>query len=71
MFYHEPEASRVALSILLISVGLKGFHFIDCQQETPHMERLGGRPVPRKEFLKLLKKSGQARTIQGTWAVAE
>ena len=71
MFYYEPEASRVALSALVDFCRFKGLHFIDCQQETPHMERLGGRAVPRKEFLKLLKKSGQARTIQGAWAVVE
>jgi leucyl/phenylalanyl-tRNA--protein transferase len=28
---------------------------IDCQQVTPHLASLGGRPVPRAEFLESLQ----------------
>ena len=67
MFHQEPEASRVALAALVDFAKARGFHFIDCQQETPHMARLGGRPVPRKEFLERLQQSMEVPTQQATW----
>ena len=69
MFHYQPEASRVALAALVEFARERGFHFIDCQQETPHMVRLGGRCVPRQDFLQRLMDSGEEPTLQGRWKV--
>ncbi len=54
MFYDEPNASKAALIGLVTTLGDRGYRFIDCQQETPHLVRFGARPVDRAEFLALL-----------------
>ena len=69
MFHHESEASRVALAAL-VDYSLKHkFDFIDCQQENAHVVRLGGRSIPREDFLgKLTKAVGKPR-LQGKWSM--
>lgn len=54
MFYHVPNASKVALVFLVASLKDAGFRMIDCQQETSHLARFGARLIPRREFLRQL-----------------
>ena len=56
MYYHEPWASKLALLHLLDHFAARGLRWIDIQVMTPHMERLGARNIPRREFLALLPK---------------
>jgi leucyl/phenylalanyl-tRNA---protein transferase len=57
MFYREPNASKLALLFLIEHLKERGATFIDIQQLTPHMERLGAREIPRDEFLARLAAS--------------
>ena len=51
MFFRVPEASKVGFASLMPWLTVRGFQLIDCQQETPHLARFGGRCFPRAEFL--------------------
>ena len=67
MFYHERDASKVALAALADRMLEWDFHLIDAQQQTEHLKSLGARPVPREEFLKKLSVALNFPTIQGKW----
>ena len=69
MFHRESEASRIALAALVDFSLQHEFDFIDCQQETPHVVRLGGRSIPRKDFLEQLEKSVSKPTLRGNWSL--
>lgn len=56
MFHTVTDASKVALWHLVDFLLENGFKLIDAQQDTPHLRSLGARTIPRREFLKLLKK---------------
>ncbi|MCC6648826.1 MAG: leucyl/phenylalanyl-tRNA--protein transferase [Polyangiaceae bacterium] len=51
MFHTETDASKVAFSHLADGLFEAGFHYVDAQLPTPHLETLGVRAVPRDEFL--------------------
>ena len=51
MFYHEPNASKLALLHLIDHLGARGLDWLDIQVLTPHMARLGARAVARDRFL--------------------
>lgn len=57
MFYTQRDASKVALFHLVEIAKKNGLHFIDAQQSTPHLISLGAEEIPRKKYLKLLKKA--------------
>lgn len=57
MFYTRRDASKVALFHLIEIARKNGLHFIDAQQSTPHLISLGAEEIPRKKYLKLLKKA--------------
>ena len=57
MYYPEPWASKLALLHLLDHLAARGLEWIDIQVMTPHMERLGARNIPRREFLALLRRT--------------
>lgn len=54
MFHRRPNASKAALLHLVEHLQSRGLDWLDIQVITPHMARLGARPMPRDEFLKLL-----------------
>jgi leucyl/phenylalanyl-tRNA--protein transferase len=64
MFHIETDASKVAFYYLIQFALKHQFHFIDCQQVTPHMQRMGGKVVARKDFLALLDKSLQKQSLK-------
>ena len=51
MFHARRDASKLALYHLCQQLQAWDFALIDCQQETPHLTRLGARPIPRAAFL--------------------
>lgn len=55
MFCRVAEASRAALAGLVALLRQRGACLLDCQQETPHMLRMGAQLVPREEFLRQLR----------------
>lgn len=55
MFHARSEASRAALAGLVNYLGRNGCKFIDCQQDTPHMLKMGAEAIPRDAFLEMLR----------------
>ena len=54
MFSLVPSASKLAL-IFLAKIALeKGWAFIDCQFETPHLKSMGGRHIPYSRYMSIL-----------------
>ncbi len=51
MFSHESNASKYAFISLVEQLKSEGIEMIDCQVYTAHLESLGARMIPRKEFL--------------------
>jgi leucyl/phenylalanyl-tRNA--protein transferase len=51
MFSHRTDASKLALCALVAQCRARGIALVDCQQNTGHLARLGGREIPRRDFL--------------------
>lgn len=67
MFHTVTDASKVALYHLVNKLTEWAFDMIDVQQETEHLKSLGAIPIERKDFLPLLNKSMQRKSIVGKW----
>jgi len=67
MFHLETNASKFALIQLSRYLQSIGFEWIDAQVYTEHVASLGGRDIPREEFLQLLHRGLQYPTLQGKW----
>jgi leucyl/phenylalanyl-tRNA--protein transferase len=57
MFSRETDASKVALVHLVARLTAGGFHLLDAQFTTPHLESLGARTVSRADYHLLLERS--------------
>jgi len=68
MFSRMSDASKVALAILVKRLKHWSFSLIDCQVTTAHLMNLGAREIPRRIFLKQLKKGVSAPTRYGKWS---
>jgi leucyl/phenylalanyl-tRNA--protein transferase len=51
MFSHQSNASKYAFISFVEQLQSEGVELIDCQVYTAHLESLGARMIPRKEFL--------------------
>lgn len=69
MFHLETDASKVALWHLVDKLKAWGFDFIDVQQETAHLKRMGAKPIDRRKFLYLLETSLQKKSRIGYWTI--
>jgi len=47
----KPNGSKIALKALSDVLSLRGYHFIDCQVPTPHLQSLGAKLIDRDIFL--------------------
>jgi leucyl/phenylalanyl-tRNA--protein transferase len=61
MFYHEPNASKLALLHLIDHLRARGLDWLDIQVLTPHLARLGAKAIPRDEFLEKLRRTRARR----------
>jgi leucyl/phenylalanyl-tRNA--protein transferase len=57
MFYRVSDASKVALAALVSRLRERGFVLLDVQMKTEHTGRMGVSEVPRKEYLKRLRRA--------------
>lgn len=55
MFYHTPNASKLALLFLIDHLRERGSAWLDAQVMTDHMRALGTREIGRREFLRRLE----------------
>jgi leucyl/phenylalanyl-tRNA--protein transferase len=60
MFSREPDASKVALVHLVARLKAGGFHLLDAQFTTPHLESLGARSISRADYHVLLEQAIEA-----------
>ncbi len=67
MFHRITNASKVALARLVNQLKHWGFHSIDCQMPTVHLEVFGAKAISRNNFLDLLKVALKQPTRQGSW----
>jgi len=68
MFAKIPNASKAGFIMLVNSLKKRDFWLIDCQQETKHLQSLGGVNIPRQLFLELMEKNEKEETIRGSWS---
>lgn len=57
MFYRVTDGSKVALAALVRRLRERGFVLLDVQMKTEHTGRMGVSEVPRKEYLKRLRRA--------------
>ncbi|MBU3575518.1 leucyl/phenylalanyl-tRNA--protein transferase [Polynucleobacter sp. UK-Mo-2m-Kol15] len=67
MFSHQTGASKIALAALAAWCQQHQVEMIDCQQETAHLDSLGGAPIPRHEFLTHLQIALKQSNIEIPW----
>jgi leucyl/phenylalanyl-tRNA--protein transferase len=56
MFSSQRDASKVALHELVLALRASNVELIDCQVTSPHLESLGARAIPRREFVAHLER---------------
>ncbi len=69
MFAHRTDASKVAFAHLVRYLVANQFGMIDCQMYTDHLASLGGREIPRADFIEHLTAliaSGSRRSVWAT-----
>jgi leucyl/phenylalanyl-tRNA--protein transferase len=57
MFYRVTDGSKVALAALVQRLRERGFALLDVQMKTEHTGRMGATEIPRKEYLKRLRRA--------------
>ena len=66
MFSHVPDASKIALALLVHVMRIEQVRVIDCQQNTRHLASLGAREISRREFVTHLNESVRTTPINWT-----
>ncbi len=67
MFSLYPDASKIALILLVWRLFDAGFTMVDCQVYTPHLERMGAENISRETFLRKLEEGLKRDTLRGCW----
>ncbi|TFG80932.1 MAG: leucyl/phenylalanyl-tRNA--protein transferase [Spirochaetales bacterium] len=67
MFSIEPNASKAAFIPLVLCLADRGFSLVDSQVRTRHVASLGGKEVPRSEYLSRLARAMDNPTLKGSW----
>jgi len=71
MFHFAGNASKAALAVLAQTRAGLGFSLIDCQLPAPHLAAWGGRALPRRRYLEIVRRGLRFRTCRGSWAGIE
>jgi leucyl/phenylalanyl-tRNA--protein transferase len=67
MFARRSDASKVAFATMLAQFERWGMPLVDCQVPTSHLASLGGREIPRAEFLRHLRALIRQPAIASPW----
>lgn len=67
MFQTKSNASKFGFITMVRKLTSFGFTLIDAQTPTKHLTSLGAKNLPREEFLDLLKKNKEEKTLIGNW----
>jgi leucyl/phenylalanyl-tRNA---protein transferase len=65
MFARVSNASKCALIALVRTLRPRGLELIDCQVPTDHLASLGAEPIPRRQFMGLLRQALRATARSG------
>jgi leucyl/phenylalanyl-tRNA--protein transferase len=57
MFYRVTDGSKVALAALVERLRDRGYELLDVQMTTPHTQRFGAVEIPRREYLRRLRRA--------------
>jgi len=68
MFSRADDASKAAFLALALLLREDGIALIDSQVRTDHVASLGGREIPRDDYLERLRSALGARSRKGSWA---
>lgn len=71
MFAGVRDASKVALVGLARALSIWGYDFIDCQNTSEHLMRLGACELPRADFLQRLDRALRHATHAGPWTMPD
>jgi leucyl/phenylalanyl-tRNA--protein transferase len=69
MFTRVPDASKIALVHLARQLQRWQFGMIDCQMRTDHLARMGGREMPRADFVRTLGELVNYPPVPGAWTL--
>lgn len=69
MFTRVSHASKIALAYLCAHLRHWDYPVIDLQMPTPHLARLGCRPIPRDDYMAILGLSISQRGLASPWNV--
>jgi leucyl/phenylalanyl-tRNA--protein transferase len=58
MFHYQANTSKLALLAVMLCLKKQKIPFLDTQMVTPIIESFGGSEIPRKDFIKQIKKLG-------------
>lgn len=67
MFSKVSNSSKIALIYLARNLERLGFELIDCQIDNPHLLRMGAEMIPRREFLKVVRRNRDLFYQSGEW----
>ena len=67
MFSRRNNASKIAFAHLVRYLLAHDFGMIDCQMRTEHLASLGGREIPRDDFLARLQELIRPEQRRGRW----
>lgn len=72
MFFHEPDASKVAFATCVERFAAAGGVLVDCQMETEHLARFGAHGISRVEFeeelFELVERPDAFAAMRRDWA---
>ena len=68
MFSGQPNASKVALGVLVEFARQHNIEFIDCQIANPHLCSLGAEEIARSDFIRLVQAARERETIPAPWS---
>lgn len=69
MFSKIPNASKLALIKLAKFLSLKKFEWIDCQQESDHMKRMGAYTIQQADFFNYLEQNKRNSLLSENWFI--
>ncbi len=68
MFARSNNASKFALIHLCKELIKKEFHFIDCQQDTPHLRSMGAEIYTKDDFFNMLEHNKKYPVLGEKWS---
>jgi leucyl/phenylalanyl-tRNA--protein transferase len=57
MFHRRPDAAKLCVCELVDWLRAEGYQLLDCQQQSPHLQRFGAYEVSAADYAKLLRRA--------------